>query len=129
MSHGPITDLNEILASLRVVNAGEFVYALMSDLPSDCRVLATFNESEGSSAVVAARDARALNLDCSDIFACLTLDVHSALTSVGLTALVSSALAEAGISCNVVAGYYHDHLLVPVKRADEATRLLEQLRR
>jgi hypothetical protein len=35
---------------------------------------------------------------------------------VGLTA----ALADRGISCNVIAGVYHDHLFVPDDRAEEA---------
>jgi uncharacterized protein len=50
----------------------------------------------------------------------LTLTVHSALEAVGLTAAVAAALAAEGIPANVLAGYAHDHLLVPVERADEA---------
>lgn len=58
----------------------------------------------------------------------LTLDVHSSLEAVGLTAAVAGVLAESEIPCNVVAGYYHDHLLVPVARADEAMERLTALR-
>ena len=58
------------------------------------------------------------------VFAWLTLDVHSSLDAVGLTAAVSRTLADHDIPCNVLAGYHHDHLLVPIDRADEATRLL-----
>ena len=54
--------------------------------------------------------------------------MHSALDAVGLTAAVAGALAEAGISCNVLAGAHHDHLLVPVDRADDALVALAQLR-
>ncbi len=50
----------------------------------------------------------------------LTLTVQSSLEAVGLTAAVSARLTEVGISCNVLAGYHHDHLLVPVERVDEA---------
>ena len=46
--------------------------------------------------------------------------MDSTLEQVGLTALFSRALADAGISCNVLAGVHHDHLLVPADRADEA---------
>lgn len=60
-------------------------------------------------------------------FACITLTVHSALDSVGLTALVATRLAEQQISCNVIAGYHHDHLLVPADRADDAVALLTGL--
>jgi hypothetical protein len=57
----------------------------------------------------------------------ITLTVHSDLQSVGLTAAVSAALAEAEISCNVVAGVHHDHLFVPVARAEEAVAVLKRL--
>jgi hypothetical protein len=40
---------------------------------------------------------------------------------------MSTALSDAGISCNVLAGYHHDHLLVPSDRADEAIAVLQRL--
>jgi hypothetical protein len=55
--------------------------------------------------------------------------VHSALDAVGLTAAVSTALADAGLSCNVIAGYHHDHLLVPADRVAEALAVLSDLSR
>lgn len=53
-------------------------------------------------------------------FAWLTLTVQSSLDAIGLTAVVSARLAAAGIACNVLAGYHHDHLLVPADRVDDA---------
>ncbi len=53
--------------------------------------------------------------------------VHSALDAIGMTAAISAALTEAAISCNVLAGYHHDHLLVPADRAADAIAVLEQL--
>ena len=50
----------------------------------------------------------------------LTLTVQSSLEAVGLTAAVSERLTREHISCNVLAGYHHDHLLVPVDRVDDA---------
>jgi len=41
-----------------------------------------------------------------------------------LTAAVSHVLTGAGISANVVAGYTHDHVFVPLDRADDAMRAL-----
>ena len=55
------------------------------------------------------------------------LQVHSALSAVGLTATVSRVLAEAGISANVIAGFTHDHLYVPYDRADDAVGTLATL--
>jgi hypothetical protein len=49
------------------------------------------------------------------------------LAAVGLTAAVSKVLTEAGISCNVVAGFTHDHLFVPHDRAADALRALAPL--
>ncbi len=58
------------------------------------------------------------------IAAMITLRVHSSLDAVGLTAAVAGQLATGGISCNVVAGYFHDHLFVPIDEADLAVNLL-----
>ena len=55
--------------------------------------------------------------------------MHSALDAVGLTAAVSTALADADLSCNVIASYHHDHLLVPADRGAEAIAVLSDLSR
>ena len=65
--------------------------------------------------------------DCTHTFRCITLRVHSSLHAVGLTAAVSAELARHAVSANVVAGFYHDHVLVPAAQADAAVRLLEDL--
>jgi uncharacterized protein len=57
----------------------------------------------------------------------ITLMVHSSLEAVGFLALVTARLAAAGIACNAVAGYHHDHLLVPAARAAEAMNALHAL--
>jgi hypothetical protein len=72
-------------------------------------------------------DAEAAGVGFEAVFAWITLEVHSSLAAVGLTAAVSSALADAGISCNMLAGDYHDHLLVPTDRAAEALGVLGAL--
>jgi hypothetical protein len=55
------------------------------------------------------------------------LNVQSDLAAVGLTAAFASALGEAGISCNVVAGLNHDHLFVPAHQAQSALKVLRLL--
>ena len=57
----------------------------------------------------------------------ISLEVHSSLSAVGLTAALSSALADAGISANIVAALRHDHLFVPWDRREEALRCIEAL--
>ena len=41
-----------------------------------------------------------------------------------VNAVAARAADAAGIPCNVLAGYFHDHLLVPVDRRDDAVRAL-----
>ena len=79
------------------------------EAPADA--FALIREDEGTTAIVP---------DQGGDFARITLTVHSALDGVGLTAAVSGALAAAGIACNVVAGFHHDHLFVPWERRAEA---------
>lgn len=88
--------------------------------------LATFREAEGLSLIVPHDVALANDLE-ADPYARITLQVHSALEGVGLTAAVGTALAEAGIACNMVAALRHDHAFVPADRADEALAILTQL--
>jgi len=40
---------------------------------------------------------------------------------------VTSLLAERGITTNVIAGFYHDHMFVPSDRIDEAMEALKDL--
>jgi hypothetical protein len=57
----------------------------------------------------------------------ITLDVHSALDGVGLTAAVAAALAAEGIPCNIIAAHHHDHVFVPVGQAESAVAVLRAL--
>jgi uncharacterized protein len=95
----------------------------------DMVVAATIVEDEGVTSVVSVADAERLGHRPGFLAAWLTLDVESALDSVGLTATVATALAGQQIPCNVLAGFHHDHLLVPEGRADEAMAILRSLGR
>ena len=57
----------------------------------------------------------------------ITLGVDSSLEAVGLTAAVSTALAAAGVPCNVIAAMHHDHLFVPWAQRDAALAALRAL--
>ena len=59
----------------------------------------------------------------------ITLEVHSSLDAVGFLAVVTGALAGAGLSVNPVSGFHHDHLFVPWERRDEAMTVLRELAR
>jgi hypothetical protein len=121
-------DLSVMLASLDVEQRpGRFTF-VTGPWPALRSVAhATITESEGPTSVVPVDEARAVGAPVDFEAAWLTLTVWSSLDAVGLTAAVSRVLADAGIACNMIAGYHHDHLLVPAERADEAVRLLRRL--
>jgi len=120
-------DLERMLATLRpVARPGEFVVVTVADA-TGLSTHATVREPEGLSCVLARADADAAGLHYDFVGAWITLEVHSALDAVGLTAAVSTALADARISCNVIAGHHHDHLLVPHARVDDALAALVAL--
>jgi hypothetical protein len=126
----PVTNLAELLQSLRpALNEGVYVFASVSP-DTDTRSLepiATFREAEGLTLIVEEERARKAGLPVLFRAAWITLTVHSDLQAVGLTAAVASALAQAHISCNVVAAAFHDHLFVPAESGDEALAVLQRL--
>src|SRR5262245_55346734 len=121
-------DLASILASLRVRRRpGTYVYVSLP-VPESIEAVATIEEAEGTTFVVERAVAERAEVPWSFAAAWLTVEVHTALDGVGLTAALAGALADAGIPCNVLAGFHHDHLLVPVERADEATAAIDAQR-
>ena len=107
---------------------GRFVFVELPDFGAgDAEVLATVREPEGTSAVLAEADAERLGLEYDFIAAWITLGVDSSAADIGLTAAFSNCLATEDISCNVIAGLRHDHLLVPADRARDAMSALEAL--
>ncbi|GAB5451488.1 MAG: ACT domain-containing protein [Halioglobus sp.] len=125
-------DLSALLKTLSPkLIAGEFVFCTCteSDLPGllslSPRVMV--QEEEGVTLVLDRDKAAEAGFSCAPPMRCITLAVHSSLQAVGLTAAVSAALAQAGISANVVAGYYHDHIYVPTAQAERAVQTLAAL--
>ncbi len=100
---------------------GERVEAALS------HAIAVFREEEGVSLVLPATAAARLGFPASPPMRCITLTVRSSLEGVGLTAAVAGALASAGIACNVIAAFHHDHLFVPARDAGRALAALARL--
>ena len=86
--------------------------------------LAMFREDEGVSLILERGAAEAAGFPVEAPLALITLNIYSALDGVGLTAAVATALARAGIACNMVAALNHDHVFVPLERAREALAAL-----
>ncbi len=123
-------DLRTLLHGMRPeLNPGRYVYTTLPGgaAPTGVTPVVTVAEQEGLTLVVPEAQALEAGLAYHFAAAWITLRVHSALDAVGLTAAVSLALTDAGISCNVVAGHHHDHLFVPYARAADAIRALEAL--
>lgn len=123
------TDLAAILRSLTVSRRDDVVtmVTLPQPVPLANGILAVITEAEGTTVVATITEAERRGWSVGFVGVWLTIDVHTSLEGVGLTAALSAELASAGIPCNVLAGYFHDHLLVPADRADEAVALIEAL--
>lgn len=84
-------------------------------------------EKEGWTFVLPKAEAIRLALPFDFVMSWITLNVHSSLAAVGLTAAFSDALGRSDISCNVIAGFYHDHIFVGQANAKRALQVLRQL--
>ncbi|NEA16172.1 ACT domain-containing protein [Streptomyces halstedii] len=125
-------DLRTLLRGMRPeLNPGRYVFTTRESgqVPSGVTPVVTVAEPEGLTLVLPEHQAVASRLPYDFVAGWITLRVHSALDAVGLTAAVSLALTDAGVSCNVVAGHHHDHLFVPYERAAQAVGVLEALAR
>lgn len=123
----PVSETNAMIAGMRPeLQPGVFAFVIwptQKEWPENTR--ASCVEAEGLSLIVpievAPSDAVSMR--------CITLQVHSSLEGVGLTAAVSAALAQYNIPTNMVAGYHHDHVYVPCDMADEALAILINLQK
>jgi hypothetical protein len=122
------TSLGALLRSMAPeLNDGDYVFCTVPDISrvAGAEVLGSIREREGLTVILERSQALAAGLDAGYVMAWITLTVHSSLAAVGLTAAFARALGDAGISCNVVAGFYHDHLFVG---KDDALKAMETLR-
>lgn len=122
------TNLSKLLASMSpALMPDEYVFCTVQGTYQDfykLAPLATFREVEGLTLVVTKDAAMANDLPFESVFKGITLTIHSSLDAVGLTAAVSTKLAEKGISANVIAAYYHDHIFVQSEKAELAIEAL-----
>lgn len=125
-------DLDMLLVLLQPsLLPGDFVFCTAANLKygdfAELQPLASYQEEEGLTLVLAKQSADVAGLAYDVVFNCIILMVHSSLEAVGLTAAVSGKLAANGISANVIAAYHHDHVFVPKNKAQQAIQLLTEL--
>ena len=127
-------DLSKLIENMEpTLNSGSYIFSSvtkleLANLPTHILVM-QFQESEGTTIITTSENADLYHIPYELRMAWITLKIHSALDAVGLTAAFSYALKSAGISCNVVAGYYHDHLFVPLEDTEKAMAALNALSR
>ncbi|GHE08302.1 ACT domain-containing protein [Streptomyces alanosinicus] len=125
------TDLRTLLDDMRPeLNPGRYVFTMAEGgVPSGVTPVVMVAEQEGLTLVVPQAEADSAGMAYDYVAGWITLRVHSAPAAVGLTAAVSRALADADLSCNVVAGFHHDHLFVPHEHTERAMEVLRRLAR
>jgi len=109
----------------------EYVFCTLSDKHAidlyRLSPLAYFRERKGLSIVLTRNEADSAKLSYESSFGGITLQVHSSLNAVGLSAAIANALAKEGISANIIAAYHHDHVFVPHAQLNRALEILKQV--
>jgi len=127
-------DLEKILATMSPeLMDGEYVFCTFQNAQygdySDLDPVAAITESEGLTLIIPKLKADERSYSYESTFRRVTLRIHSSLDAVGLTAAFSSKLTEHGISANVIAGYYHDHIFVQREFAERTMEALNEFAR
>jgi hypothetical protein len=122
-------NLEKLLKTMKPsLNEGDYVFCVINDITTigSSDIIMFFREQEGFTVIIKKELADSLKLEYSFVASWITLTVHSSLEAVGLTAAFSKALSQEGISCNVVAAFYHDHIFVGKNDTDKAMIILNR---
>jgi uncharacterized protein len=127
-----VADLTKLLASMNPeLSSKEVVFCSFPDASVENELLRAasgyFREREGVTLIIGRAEAERYGVPFRATLRAITLTVHSSLEAVGFTAAVASRLAAHGISANVMAACYHDHIFVPAPDAERALQVLQAL--
>ena len=129
-----IKDLDILLSNIEpILDKDEFIFCTFPDYNSGqltrLQPIGFFKEKEGITFIITKESAISEKISFDSTYCLISLNVHSSLEAVGLTAAVSTKLAEKNISANVVAAYYHDHIFIPADKAEQAMKALIELQK
>ena len=112
------------------LNEGKYVFCSVENIEKIeiKNLVGSFKENEGYTIILSKKEAINLGLTYPFVAAWITLTINSSLESVGLTSSFSNALAKQEISCNVIAGYFHDHIFVKFEDRNQAMEILNKLK-
>ena len=122
-------DLKKLLENLSpLLDSCDYVFCTFKDSAygdyAELQPVASFLEDEGLTLVIPKERADREGISYQGVFKRITLNIYSSLEAIGLTAAVSTLLAENGISANMIAAYYHDHIFVSAADAERTVALL-----
>ena len=126
------TNLQTLLSTLSPsLYPKEMVFCCLGGFPDLAELpmppFAFIKEEEGWTVILEKDMADTLGWLYEGIFCRITLEVHSSLEAVGLTAVVATELSKQNISANVVAAAFHDHVFVPADRSNDALICLQSI--
>jgi uncharacterized protein len=124
------TDLKTLLRSMSPILDPEphgFAAVSHTEATKFAHPFATIIEAEGTTVVAPIHAFEKAGIMNIEKWARITLQIHSSLQAVGLTAAFAATLGKAGISANVIAGFHHDHILVQWERRHDAMLALQEL--
>ena len=129
-----IKDLDILLSNIEpVLDERNFVFCSFPTIDwkimYELNPIGIFHEKEGVTFILEQQDAVNKKIHYQSVYRLITLNVHSSLDAVGLTAAFSAKLAEKNISTNVVTAYYHDHIFVPEEKAEQALNAILELQK
>ena len=110
--------LDQMLATLSPTPQGEYVFALVDEVPAGTHPFAVIRDDDMLTVVLEKSEAEAVGLPVDKTYAHLSL---------GLQADLDSILSARSIVANPIACARHDHFFVQADRAAEAAQLLIEL--
>ncbi len=127
-----ITSLDTLLSSMQPeLQNGNYIFSTFTDADIAGKLylepISYFHEKEGLTLIIRKEIADKNKIEYHSVFKLISLTIHSSLDAVGLTAAISQKLADKGISANVIAAYFHDHIFVPEEKASLAIESLHEL--